>query len=183
MTKWSVDFIFFLKRPNISQSQAVAVLHLFSVEMLTCWFFCWGMPRAKQQVTEKSPGLSGVTERNWFWTQIPWEPSSVPSLPPSHTTTGKSLHLTKLQLPSCEARIRRALFIQALVWLSCADCKPCGAQTLALPMYVEQLFLNNTKCTTWIHEPQRLKRGTWKYNRASVCSPVLPAAFGCRFNF
>lgn len=28
-------YFFFLKRPNISQSQAVAVLHLFSVEILT----------------------------------------------------------------------------------------------------------------------------------------------------
>lgn len=100
----------------------------------------------------------GKTTGHWKITWFVWSyrkklvlnsdslrPSSVPGLSTYRTTTGKSLRLTELQLPSCEARIRRALFTQALVWLSCADCKPCGAQTLALPEYAEELFffLNN----------------------------------------
>lgn len=125
---------FFFKRPNIFQAQAVAVLHLFLL---------LGNAQGKTTGHWKITWFVWSYRKKLVLNSDPLRPSSLPGLPSSPTTTGKSLHLTELQPPSCEARVR-ALFIQALVWLSHTDCKPCGAQTLVLPTYVEQLFfLNN----------------------------------------
>lgn len=88
----------------------------------------------------------------------------------------------KTQLPSCEGRIRRALFLQALVWRCCADCNPCEAQTLALPLYVQLLFFFILTTTKWIHDPKESREVSGSTTGCAAllhCLQLLDAGSTC----
>lgn len=135
-------------------------------------------------------GKTGHKEITWFiWSYrmklvLKSEPlrTQLHTWPP-HTTTGKSLHLTKLQLPSCEARIRRALFSQALVWVPHAACEPRGAHTDSCSCYVEQLWFYNNHQEHSVNPRAPKPEVPGNTTERVHCSPVLPPAFGCRLNF
>lgn len=156
--------IFFFKNPTF----------LSPKQWPYCIYFRWRRQPAdsltgecqgqKQQVIEKSPGLSGATKISRFWTQISWDPAPCPASP--SPAQPQANHFIS---PSCEVRIRSALFTQACLTLLCRLQALQGASSLSSHVCRTAIFWNNQPMhhmNLWA--PKMWERGIWKHNRASV---------------
>lgn len=139
------------------------------------------MPSTKQQVTEKITWFVWRRRKKLVLNSDPLRASSIPGLPTSRTTTGRSLDLTEHQFPAVKSFVHSGPCLTFLFTLQALWGTDCHS-----PQVWRTAFFFFKQLPNVPHEsvsPKDLRKVPGNTTEQVCCSPVLAAAFGCRFKF